>query len=548
MSANQPPASPPPSSPPPNRGALIAIIGAVALLGIIGGVVALRGRPPTEAPVGGPVTGQTTAPVQTDAPPTGAFDVASRPEPVYAALETGTAPAESPELFWIGVSDPKATHQVLRKNAWLDQALKDPLGQGFVAAWGGFFGTRGEDIGSAFSGPVTDLVLDQVLGSPYRIVWYGGAGAKGVPALVVPNPTASANAAFDTLVKVAASGGFNPPACAVPAGASAESADGGAVASSIHRVVLADKILFVARLADRLVLAPRPHAVELAMCGAPVAISSNPGVVASLGFSLDEGGRGTQSVGALLGLGPKASLEFGVEGSAFVPKGFSVEPGANSRLAAVEPSPELLKAIPEKSGVVVALAVKLPRVLSAQSLRDTLADEGETFKGTRKTWEAGPARQVAVIWNPRGRSGAAELAVLWANTDDQQALTDAMAGGNGALTFAKACSVLAYASTKELLADVQASCSGKKPSVLQAAKPVVQGLSQSTSVSLTVNLGRVLSQLAFDGYASENSPPTPTAGPQEIEAARRLLEALPTVGFRATVGADGKIVSGGFKS
>lgn len=540
MSANQPPPSP---NPPPknNRGALVAIIGVAAVVGIVVAVMEARSRSTGETPPGPLTSGPMSTPGEQQ-PPAGAFDVPDRPEPVYGELESAPS-GETPELFWLDVHDPKAVHEALRKNAWLDKAMKDPLGQGFVAAWGGFFGTRGEDIGKAFSGAVSTLVLDQVLATPYRVVWYGGEGAKGAPAVIIPSPGSAANSAFDTLVTVAASGGFNPPSCVTSSG---EAADGGAAAESIHRVVLADKILFAARLSDRLVLSPRPQAVMLAMCKELKALNAPAGVAASLGFSVSESGRGTQALGQLLGVGDLASLEFGLENGAFVPKGLSATAENGGRLAAAAPSPELLKAIPEKSGVVLFLAVKLPKELTATSLRDTLAPAEENFAGKRQAWPL-EARQLAVIWNPRGNT-LNELAVLWGNAADEKAIGDAMLKGNKALLAGKACSVLAYTTTKELLADLQAACSGKKPSVLQAAQPVVKGLSESASLAVSVNLGRVLSQLTLDGWLSEHPAPNATTGPQEVEAARKLLEELPTMGFRATVGSDGKITSGGFRS
>lgn len=546
MSTNQPPPSPPPSSPPPpggGRGAIIAIIGVVAVVGIVVGVMEARQKGTATGP--GPATplepGGTSSSQQTEAPPTGAFDTAARPEPVYAAMENEPAPAETPEVLWLDVVDPKATHEVLRKNAWLDKAMKEPVGQGFLAAWGGFFGTRGEDIGKAFSGAVVDLALDQVLATPYRIVWYGGDAAKGAPAVVVPAPGAAAKGAFDTLVKVAASGGFNPPACV---GAAAE-ADGGAVAESIHRIVLADKIVFAAKLGDRLVFAPRPQAVQLAMCKPLEAPAPKPGVAVSLGFSLDDVGRGTQTVSALLGVDGLAALDFGAENGAFTPKGLSATAEGQSRLVAADPSPELLKAIPERSGVVLFLAVKLPKELSAVSLRDTLAPADAKIDG-KKEWPL-EARQVAVIWNPRGNRST-EVAVLWGAASDEAAIAEAMKGGNGALQSGKACTVLAYASTKPLLDELQATCTGKKPSLLQAAPAVVKGVSAKNSIMLSLNLGRIASQLTIDGWFSEHPAANATTGPQEIEAARKVLEELPTVGFRATIDADGKIVSGGFRS
>lgn len=539
MSANQPP-SPPPSSPPPHpgggKGPIIGVVAVLAIVAIGVGVMQARKKPTTGTPTTTP-----DGPISSQPIKTGAFDTATRPQVGFGELE-GAPAQETPELFWIDVADPKAVHDTLRKNAWLGKAIKDPVGQGFIAAWGGFFGTRGEDIGDVFKGAVTDLVLDQVLASPYRIVWYGGEGAKGAPAIVVSAPNAAATSAFDTLVNVAGSGGFNPPGCVTSTGA----ADGGATNESIHRIVLADKIIFAARLGDRLVLAPRPQAAMLAMCKELPAAAPRAGVAVSLGFAISESGRGAQGFGTMLGIGNLASLDFGVDATGFVPRGLDAV-AEGSRLAAVEPSPELLKAVPAKSGVVLFLAVKLPKELSATSLRDTFGAEGEDFGKTRKEWPAGSPRQVAVIWNPRGNRNT-EVAVLWADVGDEKALAAAMTKGNGALQAGKACSVLAFASTKELMADLQASCGGKKPSMLQSAQPIVKGLSQSSSLSLTVNLGQVMQQLTIDGWLSEHPAPNATTGPQEIEAARKLLEELPTIGFRATVGADGKIVSGGFKS
>jgi hypothetical protein len=531
MTANQPP-SPTPSPPPPSgkrKGPLIAVIGVIALAAIGVGIMQGVKKP-------GPTANGTTSTGQTSQ--SGAFS--ERPQVGYAELESAPR-QETPELFWLNVVAPKVAHETLRKNAWLGKALKDPVGQGFIAAWGGFFGTRGEDLGDVFAGAVGDLVLDQVLSSPYRIVWYGGDGAKGAPAIVVSAPTPAATRAFDTLVRVAASGGFNPPSCVASV-----AADGGATGESIHRIVLADKIIFAARLGDRLVLAPRPQAAMLAMCKPLPASEPNDGVVVSLGFSISESGRGAQGLGTMLGIKSLVTLAFGVDATGFVPKSMDLM-GDGSRLAAVEPSAELLKAIPAKSGVVLFLAVKLPQDLSATALRDTFGIETENFGKTRKVWPSGAPRQIAVVWNPRGNRNT-EVAVLWAQPGDEKPLAEAMTNGNGALVAGKACSVLAFTSTKELMTDLQASCSGKQPSMLQAAQPIAKGLSQNAALSFTVNFGQVMQQLTIDGWLSEHPAPNVTTGPQEIEAARKLLEELPTVGFRATIGSDGKIVSGGFKS
>ncbi|MCA3011749.1 MAG: hypothetical protein INH41_05040 [Myxococcaceae bacterium] len=548
MTASPPPPAPPspPATPPPGggRGALVAILGVVAVVGVV--VAVVESRQPGPAPTPGPQPG-TPAVTAGVAQKSGAFDTEARPEPVYAAMEREPRPAETPEVLWLDVAQPKAAHEVLRTNAWLERARREPVGQGFLAAWGGFFGTRGEDVGQAFSGAVVDLALDRLLATPYRVVWYGGDAARGAPAVVVPSPNAAATAAFEALVKVAGSGGFAPPACVVAGapGDGGSTGGGGATAESIHRIVLADKIVFGAKLADRLVFAPRPQAVLLAMCKPLRPIAARPGVVVSLGVSLDDVGRGTQSVSALLGVEGLASLDFGVAADGFAPLGLSATPVGATRLEAAAPSPELLKAIPERSGVVLFLAVKLPKALTAMALRDTLASPDAKLEG-RAAWPS-EARQVAVVWNPRG-AGPTELAVLWGTPGDEEAIAEAMKGGNGALTAGKACSVLAYATTSAMLEGLQAACAGKRPSLLQAARPVVTGLSAKSSLALSVNLGHIASQLTLDGWLSEHPAPNATTGPQELEAARRLLEELPTVGFKATLEADGTLKSGGFRS
>jgi hypothetical protein len=284
----------------------------------------------------------------------------------------------------------------------------------------------------------------------------------------------------------------------------------------------------------------------LAMCRPMSAMPEKPQVALSVGLSLVESGRGTQSVAAMLGIEDVVSLDFAVEGASLVPKGLMAVALAEARLASVAPSQDMLRAIPERSGVVLFLAVKLPKTLTAQALRDTLAPKAERFDGTRQSWPL-ETRHIAILWNPRGNR-TNEVAVLWGTPSDEPAIAEAMQKGNGALSTGKACGVLAYASTKELMGDLQAACAGKKPSMLQAAGAVVKGWSQPSSVALTVNVGQVLSQLTFDGWFSEHPAPNVTTGPQEIEAARRLLEELPTLGFTATMSPDGKMVSGGFKS
>ncbi len=500
----------------------------VAVIGASIGVY-LKTRPAT-APV---IEAQADEDAQLDgAPHTGGlFDSADGPAPTFTKLETLQTPdlksnLTSEPLFWVDVHDPKATHAALQSNQWLDQALKQPLGQGFLAAWAGFFGTRGKDIGGSFQGTVLSLLAKQVLDKPYRVVWFSGAGAQGAPALVLTSPSARAVAAFDGLVKVAGSGGFTY-SCGI----------GGEL--QINRLILADKSLYGVKLDDRVVFAPAPQTVAVAMCATFTESKPAEGVAVSLVFSLQSGGRGTQSLGDLLGLDQTIGLDFAVENNSFVPKRVDATVQRGS-LALVEPSEALLKSVPESAGLVLFLAVKLPETLGPKELHDMFIKGPD---GTAKP-ATGPTRQIAVIWNPRA-SVKNELAVIWERAEDDAALTTAMTKGSGQLAKVQGCPTLAY-STEAYLSTLESTCKGTTPSVLHAAAPMVQGLKKQSSFSLTVNLGHVLSQLALDGYLSEH--PGQTAGSTEIEAARRLLEELPSVGFTGAAGNDGNLVSSGFRT
>ncbi len=526
MTPNSPstPAPPPPGK---SKAPLIAVV--VALLAIAGGAfVALRGRTsggettsPGEAPSS---AAEAAARVRQSA-----FDTGDRPEPTFVAL---TPIAHSSPLFWVDVRDPKVTHSALQKNAWLTKVMKEPLGQGFMAAWSGFFGTRGKDIGGGFEGTVFSLAVNQVLDGPYKLVWFGGEGVQGAPVLVAPQPSAKAVTAFDALVKVAGSGGFTLSGCAGEATQWAS----GRPSETIQRVVLADKTLYGVHTGDRLVLSTNPQAVQNSMCDELKAPASKPGVAVSLTFSFAEGGRATQSLADLVGINDTIALDFGVANDAFVPLSVDTEL-KRATFVSAEPSEALLKAIPQNAGVVLFLALRLPAELTGPALNAALAPEAEVDAKA-------VTRQVALVWNPRATGAGDELMVLWARTEDERSLDKAMQGGTGALKAVKGCSSILAFATARAAPILEATCKGSTPSMLQAPAPIVKGLTESSSFTLTIGLGQVLSQLALDGFVSEHGQKVAA----EIESARKLLEELPSIGFSGAVQADKKLVTKGFRS
>jgi hypothetical protein len=199
------------------------------------------------------------------------------------------------------------------------------------------------------------------------------------------------------------------------------------------------------------------------------------------------------------------------------------------------PSDALLRLVPADSGVVLLATLKLPQPLDRRSL--------EAHLGRKWTGATRP-RTLAVVWNPRGeRDRAPEVAILWPD-GDRKLLDDAFSGPNE-LVRRRACGHEILASTAELAAATERACSGKAPSMLSTAPPVVAGLRAPLSVGIGVNVGGVLSRLVADAWSAEKG--AKTAPVPEIEAARRLLEELPFLGLRGLAKGDA-LVPGGFKS
>lgn len=492
--------------------------------------------------------------------------VAGLPEPPkVVALKPPSDKLEA--AFWVDVLEPKATHQALMGNAWVNQTAGMPVGRGFLGPWAVFFGTRGQDVGARFDGMVLNLFTSALMADPYRVVWLSGEKSARAPVVVVPEASGGALSALDMLLGAASKGGFSPQGCPGDASASPETPEGNeestgeeaeapkkdappptpaAGLATIHRLVLADHALYAAKVDKRLVFSMRPDAVLHGMCLKPFQLA-NGGNAVEVGVSVSQNGRALQGLAALLGLQGEAKLALGVEGDGFVPRGILAGPARPGRLAAGALDESMLKLVPEPTGLFVALNVALPETLDAASL-------GAAFSG-----KAAPGRtvkrQVVVLWNPRGDfTLPSEVAVIWSRAEDEPAL-DSILSKTHPLLRQKLCGHLVLASTEQVMKEMAASCSGSAPSVLSAAPAVAKGLREPTSLGVHVNLGEVLAQLALDGWVTEPRPlpperakPEKVAPPPEIDAARKQLQALPALHWRAVVDEKGQMTPGGFRS
>ncbi|MGC4000355.1 MAG: hypothetical protein QM767_24105 [Anaeromyxobacter sp.] len=441
------------------------------------------------------------------------------------ALQAGDA---APELsIYADVYAPEAVWKASLRSEWTKRALAEPLGKGFGGDWGAFLGTRGTDLSGAFEGTVADLVASRLLANPFRVVLYGGPGATGSPAVIVPDPSSSARGAFELMEGATRSGRFEAARCP---GADKDLAE----KIVVSRWLVADHAVFAAQRDGQLYLAKNPIPVVQAICLPPPAVERGDGVDLAVSIAREGLGREAQLGFALLGLGPAPRLLFGVEGERLVPRGLGGELEDPQRLAAAAPSDKLLKLLPGDAGLVVLATLDLPEPLDRASLKAHLARK---YSGKRAP------RTVALVWNPRGADALdTEVALAWPERD-AAALQDAFTGGGNVLATTRACGHVVLASTPALAATLQRSCNGKAPSMLDAAPAVAEGLRQPVSLGLGVNPGRALSRLLGDAWTSERGKKVAP----EIEAARRLLEELPYVGLRG-VAKDRQLVPGGFRS
>ena len=438
--------------------------------------------------------------------------------------------------LWADVHRPRKVWTMLRSNGWLARALREPLGQGAATGWAGFLSSRGNDMAQAFKGVVFDVVAERLLADPFRVVFFAGPSATGTPAIVVPRPSSSASGAFELFERVARHGRYGAPRCPGEEAPLAPAAGRPPPpALVVSRWLIAEHAVFAAAKDGRIVLSRSPAAVVQALCvtlpEAPPAAETD----LTLSFSPEGFGREAQLAASLLGLGPVTRLDFAVEKDRLEPRGLRGDLADPGRLDAAEPPEALLRLIPADAGVVVLATLRLPETLTRDSLRAHLS---RTYRGPYR------ARPVAVIWNPRGDDKlATEVAVAWPE-GDAGLLREAFSGPNP-MDARQACGYEVYASTPALGLAVQQGCEGKVPSLVHGSPPLANGLRQRLSVAVAANLGALLSRLLGDAFAREAAS-RGQASP-DIEAARRLLEELPSFGLRGV--AEGHaLVPGGFRS
>jgi hypothetical protein len=289
------------------------------------------------------------------------------------------------------------------------------------------------------------------------------------------------------------------------------------------RWLVGEHALYSALREDRLVLSRHPAALVHALCLGQVSLPA-AGADVEVGFAPDRLGRSAQLAAAVAGIGASASLKLSAQGDRLVPAGLSAELAHPLRLASGVASESLLRLVPEDAPVVLTAQLSLPAKLDADALR---AFWGQTAS------QPLAQRQVTLLWWPRGDERQAQrVALVWSRAEDRQALERILAAKNK-LASRALCGHLVFASDEALLGRLAASCEGRAPSLRNAAPAVVQGLRETSSLALLVQLGRALSQLTADGYAADEGSAAPRR--QELEEALRQLETLSSFGFVGTV-------------
>lgn len=451
------------------------------------------------------------------------------------------------DAAWLDVNQPVALRQAAEKNQWLQEVLASPLGRGFSASWTAFFSSKGEDFGAGFKGSVAAFFFDKLLAQPFSIVWFGGDGTTGAPALVVDAPSSAATAALAVLETAAGRGAYSVTHCpgdsAPPPGPPKE--PGGEPVPplakyTIVRLSIGEQALFAASTDKRLVFAAKPTAALHGLC---VDSSTHKRGSAALELSArpERFGREAQTLGAVVGLGEELRLAFALtEAGALTPLGIAAPLAAAGRLGTAALSDDLLKLIPEDMPMAAAFVLNLPEQLNQTTLAAHLKanDKGASGKVL--------ARQVAVVWNPHGTRGTPEIALLWGRQEDEAALKAIFSGPN-ALLVSKACAHLVFASTKALSDRLERSCRGATPSRANAAPTIVSGAKVPSSIGVHLNLPAFADGLLNDAYTAERRAQDKGKPPPEIEDARAKLRALPFFGFRGKV-EGAALVGEGFRS
>ncbi len=506
---------------------LAAAGGALCVLGL---AVWLARRPPAEpAPA---VAGDAGEPIASSSG-TSVYGAPAVSDPVVMqALRVVPVPSVIVEVL-----DAPAVYRALRGNAWLSEALDAPIGRGFLGSWAGFLGTRGEDVKAEFSGRVVDFVAEKVLSAPFRVVWFAGNKITGVPAVVLEEPSSSASAAFAVLDRVAGRGTLTVERCVEP-GEDGDGDGAGKVRAleklTIRRWLLADHAVYAGIAGERLVMSRRPAAVLQGLCAELPAATPRAGAALQIELLAETLGRGADLFPRLLGLDGAPALVFGVEGDRLVPRGLSGALAQSARLGAAQVDAQLLRLVPEAAPVVMVAQLELPAALDAAALE-------RFFKGEPTQTLA---RQIGVVWYPRGDRGSpSELALIWSKRDEQEAVGALFSGLVPA--GEPICNHLVFATSDELNQRLRQTCLGKAPSLLQAAPPVAGGFKEPLSLALGLNLGQLLKQLSHDAYLGEQAQQK--GPPAEVLEMEKQLAELPYLGLRGLKQGDA-LAPGGFRS
>ncbi|MGC4118468.1 MAG: hypothetical protein QM765_28720 [Myxococcales bacterium] len=435
-------------------------------------------------------------------------------------------PKPKPVSVVFDVHQPGKLREAFAKNDWLHQVASEPLGVGFAGPWAAFLRTRGEDVKAPFSGPVFDVLASKALSRPFRVVWFAGGQT---PAVVVPDAGEFGVAAFDSLQF--ASRGIAHSSCPF-----------GLKKIEVHRLLLAEHAVYATRQGSQLIFARLPGMVVQAACAGLPKMAPKEGVDAELALFPEPFGREAQFLHQVLGLSGPPHLQLAFDGGRLVPVGLDAKLMRPGNLGAAALPDSMLRMIPERTPVVLAARLRLPELLEPAVLSKAI---DLSQRADREV-----PREVVLLWTPRGDAAKpSELALLWSRPEDSEAL-DRLFDGPNDLAFAKVCGHLAFASSKDLLGQIQRSCRGEAPSKLHASPAVVAGLRAKASVLLEFDLGPLLSRLVEDGWATSlekadaAKKPKP---PPEIEDAKRRLEELPDLGFSGTKN-DNVLVPGGFRS
>jgi hypothetical protein len=209
----------------------------------------------------------------------------------------------------------------------------------------------------------------------------------------------------------------------------------------------------------------------------------------------------------------------------------------------VPTSVDLLKVVPDDTPVLLTLQLKLPPRLDKASLK--------AFLAAKSVGADAVTREVAVLWNPRGDEKLhSEVALVWSRPEDAAELRAAFSGANH-LQTATVCNRLVLSGSPDWLTRIRRACEGQAPSLANASQPVVAGLRTPQSVGVSLQVGRILSQLTADGWTSDGHRATEKTAaipaPPEVQKAQRELEELPMMGFFG-VAQPSQLVPGGFHS